>query len=170
MKVLSLDSTIFNAKLDISRVKTHKTRMQNIARLFSDKTMKYSNVEMSIFPMDKSYGKRAGGVMIDSLEGKHPCEVVEAELSKDTWKNLLAKSDEYIAKKLAKALRLCHDLRNDIDLLYDDATKLAKRYSLSRDKEIVRDMLFVHNRNFIQQVARLQIERDDELSKWNINI
>ena len=170
MKVHSIDSNSFKAKLNIENVKSNTVKMQNIARLFSEKTMEYSAAEMYILPRDIDAKFQPGGVSIYAYENNHPAEVTIAELPKEVWEKLLSYSDSFISNKLTKMFKLCCNLNRDINHAYDDATFLVKRYGDNGDFLQTRENLFGPVREYMKQSVKDQIANDKILSTWNICI
>ena len=170
MKVQSIQSTSFNAKLNIESVKTNTTKMQNVARLFSDKTMEYSNAEMFIFPRDKTAKFQPEGVSIYAYAKNNPAEVTIAELKKDVWEKFLTYSDEFIANKLTKLFKLTINLSRDKDNIFDSISSIAKRYG--DNKKYIYDIqgLYAPVLDYMRNSVQSKIDNDKILSTWDVRI
>ena len=102
MNVNSINNTTFQARLDVSKVVTNKTRWQNIAKVFSEKTKGRPEL-MSVV----EHGIDTSIVGPAKYEHLPQIGIIEAISFNTTIKDLLSKnSDEKIADKLIKLLNI----------------------------------------------------------------
>ena len=100
MNINSVNSTNFQARLDVSKVKTNKARWQNIAKVFKEETKLMPNETMKV--VEHELDTSITGLLFDDMAnvGK-----IEAITFNETLAKLLEKnSDNAVAKKLAKLL------------------------------------------------------------------
>lgn len=162
MNVNSVNSTNFQARLDISKVKTNKARWENIAKVFKEETKLLPDERMSIVEHELDTS------IIGSPDEWLPnIGKVEALILNQTLQELLEKnSDKSIVKKLIKLLNIGEiaDARKE---------KAFEKFQSMGDKQswISRDV-FIEKRNLeyekIEEAAINKANRDAFLKNFEV--
>ena len=133
MNVNSINGTNFQARLDISRMKSNKTRWQNIAKIFREETKHIPDETMKIVEHDID-------TSITALTYEKFLELgaLEAITFNSILENLLKKnSDDIVAKKLAKLLDIGMVAESRKNKAFDKFENLAAKQSWLPKDEFV---------------------------------
>ena len=130
MNVNAINTPNFQARLDISKVKTNKVRWQNIAKLFKEETKLIPNETVKIVEHE----------LDTSIIGAKYAEMpnigkIEALTFNKTMKELLEKYDDsIIAKKLKKLLNIADVVEGRKAKAFDKYQAMSDRQSwVSKD-------------------------------------
>lgn len=133
MNIDSVNSINFQARLDVSKVKTNKARWQNIAKIFKEETKLIPDETMKV--VEHELDTSITGLLLDGMSniGK-----IEAITFNETLAELLEKnSDNVVAKKIAKLLDMGIVADSRKEKAFEKYQDLADKNSwISKDKFI----------------------------------
>ena len=133
MNVNVVNSPNFQARLDVSNVRTNKARWQNIAKIFKEETKLIPDETMKV--VEHEFDTSITGLLLEDMPN---IGRIEALTFNSTLAELLEKNnDNVVAKKMAKLLDLGIVADSRKEKAFDKYQKLADKNSwISKDEFI----------------------------------
>lgn len=162
MNITPINNTNFQARLDISKVKTNKARWQNIAKIFREETKLIPDETMKV--VEHEYDT---SIMRSMSEEMPEIGSLEAITFNTTIDELLGKyKDETIAKKLKKLLDIGSIVESRKDKAFEKYQALAdKQHWLPKDT-------FIESRDLeyyaIENAAKNKANKDAFLRNFTL--
>lgn len=158
----------FTAKLDVRHIKYNRERWENIAKIFEENTKKIKDEfelsERSSFPLDYP-----PVLHLDAFTSKEQKFLNEhcADTQGEHMKSFYENSDETIAKKLEKLLRIFRREDTDKEIAKDFLTKIQKN-DKHNDATGFNERFWDVMIDKLEVDTRLSLDKDPILKRFNI--
>lgn len=149
----------FQARMDLKGIKINKSRWENIATIFEQKTQKYPN--------DTFYIENTPNRINIYNYNKTTGEDFSVDINGETFDRLLNMKDDSIAQKFKKILDISSRKEKIFDITYQYVEKLSK---VTKNSELDKMKIWNESENIANQEAKAMQNKDKFLKDVDITM
>lgn len=149
----------FQARMDLKGIKINKSRWENIATIFEQKTQKYPN--------DTFYIENTPNRINIYNYNKTTGEDFSVDINGETFDKLLNMKDDSIAQKFKKILDISSRKEKIFDITYQYVEKLSK---VTKNSELDKMKIWNESENIANQEAKAMQNKDKFLKDVDITM
>ena len=149
----------FQARMDLKGIKINKSRWENIATIFEQKTQKYPN--------DTFYIENTPNRINIYNYNKTTGEDFSVDINGETFDKLLNMKDDSIAQKFKKILDISSRKEKIFDITYHYVEKLSK---VTKNSELDKMKIWNESENIANQEAKAMQNKDKFLKDVDITM
>ena len=149
----------FQARMDLKGIKINKSRWENIATIFEQKTQKYPN--------DTFYIENTPNRINIYNYNKTTGEDFSVDINGESFDRLLNMKDDSIAQKFKKILDISSRKEKIFDITYQYVEKLSK---VTKNSELDKMKIWNESENIANQEAKAMQNKDKFLKDVDITM